>query len=647
MSMLKEGLELHLRGEHAGAARTYSRLLEVTPKDPDGLHLLGLSLYSQGMILRGAAEGDGDSQGMQDHLMLVRSAISVANSKKSELSMRSNLGEILRAKGDLEQAEAALRMVMEEQEATGVRDHQASFNLAVTLVDIIRRNDSSRRHRLVSDSHAEDLADEISENNHDEWLKRWEAEDLLKLDLSNRPDNVRSMLDLVVLLKSNWDLDPHMERIRVDAREATRPDESIDGRSGTFYNEDNDRHGNVGLREDEGQQRKPGWGEEALVWLTRALILDPSDASVALEVAVALHRLGRTEEARGRLTEVLEMEGGQHGTTRGFARSNLAVLKQESGDIPGAIEGYRAVLAESPKNCVALNNLGVALLALGQQDEGLSMLEKSFELDPFEPDVLVNLGIHWQEDGDLDRARSFYTRQAAERLRRNDGLPVRRAIMLQPIMAGEREIAREIEQLERAVDDLIARDDPPLLMLDPARGVERVHFYLVYRGGNYRLIQQKIARMYTRASPGLLDVTPDLEKEVDTGPHQPIDLPGDSPTASSTTTARTPKAGEDFAGGSTHTSTDTMSDASMGVASKTPLDSSTDVSPLRVGFVSKFFGDEASEPHGMLLQGVVKYLPRRLFRVIVCPIDAPGKRLSPSLADAADEVMQLPMKLDV
>ncbi|CBJ26241.1 putative methyltransferase [Ectocarpus siliculosus] len=494
MSMLKEGLELHLRGEHAGAARTYSRLLEVMPKDPDGLHLLGLSLYSQGMILRGASEGDGDSQALLCEAdQLVRSAISVANSKKSELLMRSNLGEILRAKGDLEEAEAALRMVVEEQEATGVRDHQASFNLAVTLVDIIRRNDSSRRHRLVSDSHAEDLADEMSENNHDEWLKRWEAEYLLKLDLSNRPDNLRSMLDLVVVLKSNWDLDPHMERIRVDAREATRPDESIDGRSGTFYNEDNDRHGNVVLQEDEGQQRKPGWGEEALVWLNRALLLDPSDASVALEVAVALHRLGRTEEARGRLTEVLEMEGGQHGTTRDFARSNLAVLKQESGDIPGAIEGYRAVLAESPKNCVALNNLGVALLALGQQDEGLSMLEKSFELDPFEPDVLVNLGIHWQEDGDLDRARSFYTR--AERLRRNDGLPVRRAIMLQPIMAGEREIAQEIEQLERAVDNLIARDDPPLSMPDPARGVERVHFYLVYRGGNYRLIQQKIARL--------------------------------------------------------------------------------------------------------------------------------------------------------
>ncbi|CAB1106839.1 unnamed protein product [Ectocarpus sp. CCAP 1310/34] len=251
MSMLKEGLELHLRGEHAGAARAYSRLLEVIPNDPDGLHLLAF---------------------LNEADQLVRSAISVTNIKKNELSMRSNLGEILRAKGDLEEAEAALRMVIDEQEAAGVRDHQASFNLAVTLVDIIRRNDSSRRHRLVSESHAEDLSDEMSENNHDEWLKRWEAEHLLKLDLSNRPDNRRSMMDLVVVLKSNWDLDPHMERVRAGAREGTRPDESIEGKSGTLYNGDNDRYGNAVSQEDEGQQRKPGWGEEALVWLNRAAI---------------------------------------------------------------------------------------------------------------------------------------------------------------------------------------------------------------------------------------------------------------------------------------------------------------------------------------------------------------------------------------
>lgn len=68
---------------------------------------------------------------------LVRSAISVASSKKSELSMRSNLGEILRAKGDLEEAEAALRMVMEEQEAAGVQDHQVQTTTPNPFLNVI------------------------------------------------------------------------------------------------------------------------------------------------------------------------------------------------------------------------------------------------------------------------------------------------------------------------------------------------------------------------------------------------------------------------------------------------------------------------------------------------------------------------------
>lgn len=58
-----------------------------------------------------------------------------------------------------------------------------------------------------------------------------------------------------------------------------------------------------------------------------------------------------------------------------------------------------------------LNNLGTALLALDKHEEGTAMLEKSLQLDPLNPDVMANLGIHWQEEGDLDRARSLYARQ--------------------------------------------------------------------------------------------------------------------------------------------------------------------------------------------------------------------------------------------
>lgn len=43
--------------------------------------------------------------------------------------------------------------------------------------------------------------------------------------------------------------------------------------------------------------------------------------------------------------QVLSMEGAAQGITRALARSNLAALKQEVGDLLGAIDGYREVLA--------------------------------------------------------------------------------------------------------------------------------------------------------------------------------------------------------------------------------------------------------------------------------------------------------------
>lgn len=54
--------------------------------------------------------------------------------------------------------------------------------------------------------------------------------------------------------------------------------------------------------------------------------------------------------------------------------------------------------------------MGSALLTLGKVDEGVSMLQKAIEIDPTQHDVLVNLGTHLQEEGDLDGAKALYTR---------------------------------------------------------------------------------------------------------------------------------------------------------------------------------------------------------------------------------------------
>jgi predicted O-linked N-acetylglucosamine transferase (SPINDLY family) len=57
----------------------------------------------------------------------------------------------------------------------------------------------------------------------------------------------------------------------------------------------------------------------------------------------------------------------------------------------------------------------------------------------------------------------------------------------------------------------------------------------------------------------------------------------------------------------------------------------------RVGFISKFLG--VFEPHGMLLDGVMQYLPRDRFEVIALPIaEAGGKPLSPTVQTACDSV---------
>ena len=61
---------------------------------------------------------------------------------------------------------------------------------------------------------------------------------------------------------------------------------------------------------------------------------------------------------------------------------------------------------------------------------------------------------------------------------------------------------------------------------------------------------------------------------------------------------------------------------------------------VKIGFLSKFFG--IFEPHGLLLDGVMKYLPRHNYEVYALPIArSDSKPLSPSIADAVEYVVEI------
>jgi len=91
-----------------------------------------------------------------------------------------------------------------------------------------------------------------------------------------------------------------------------------------------------------------------------------------------------------------------------------ALEQHQAGQLLEAGELYRKVLAKDPKNVDALNLLGTLLLAVGQADTAVPLLQRATELAPdfFVP--YVNLGNGLQQLGQIDEAIAAF--QTARRL---------------------------------------------------------------------------------------------------------------------------------------------------------------------------------------------------------------------------------------
>jgi tetratricopeptide (TPR) repeat protein len=104
-----------------------------------------------------------------------------------------------------------------------------------------------------------------------------------------------------------------------------------------------------------------------------------------------------------------------------IARLTLATIQQSSGDIRGAEETLRGILKQSPRNPIALNNLGYFLTEREEKlDEALKLIEQAVEIDPLNPSFLDSLGwIHFKL-GNLPEAE----KHLKEALRFDDASPV-------------------------------------------------------------------------------------------------------------------------------------------------------------------------------------------------------------------------------
>jgi tetratricopeptide (TPR) repeat protein len=85
-----------------------------------------------------------------------------------------------------------------------------------------------------------------------------------------------------------------------------------------------------------------------------------------------------------------------------------AMKLQQSGDLEGAVRGYRDFLAVRPNEAGVRSNLGVLLSRLARYDEAIGEYQKAHALDPNNAGFVLNLGLAYYKWGHIeDAAKEF------------------------------------------------------------------------------------------------------------------------------------------------------------------------------------------------------------------------------------------------
>ncbi len=85
-----------------------------------------------------------------------------------------------------------------------------------------------------------------------------------------------------------------------------------------------------------------------------------------------------------------------------------AMQLQQSGDLEGAVRGYREFLAAHPNEAAVHSNLGVLLARLGRYDEAVSEYKKAADLDPNNAGIYLNLGLAHYKAGRIPEAAAIF-----------------------------------------------------------------------------------------------------------------------------------------------------------------------------------------------------------------------------------------------
>ncbi|HEY0049190.1 MAG TPA: tetratricopeptide repeat protein, partial [Pyrinomonadaceae bacterium] len=91
-----------------------------------------------------------------------------------------------------------------------------------------------------------------------------------------------------------------------------------------------------------------------------------------------------------------------------IAKLNLATAQHETGDFAAAETTLRDILKQTPRNPIALNNLGYFILERNERfDEALRLIQQAVRIDPTNPSYLDSLGWAYFKLGKFDEAEKY------------------------------------------------------------------------------------------------------------------------------------------------------------------------------------------------------------------------------------------------
>jgi protein O-GlcNAc transferase len=129
-----------------------------------------------------------------------------------------------------------------------------------------------------------------------------------------------------------------------------------------------------------------GAAHEAVEHLDEAVRLDPKNQSALNALQRALRQdgqVGRAEAAKKKLAELIhERDEADQKLVAATEINNRGAELEKAGDVRGALVKYRAAVDLLPEHVGMRVNLAVALLKLGNWEEGISQMRQALGRDP-------------------------------------------------------------------------------------------------------------------------------------------------------------------------------------------------------------------------------------------------------------------------